>query len=422
MIGVYILIFTYIIIMEYDSIKLIQNVLKHMPNRLSKNKNNNSCKSQFINTLFYIIKHANKLVDKIFPLMSDPIVEPVNKNSNYLREMNPPIENVISKEIVNHIHEKIHYVIIYRFSFLDVQDFTIYFYVYEKPTKRVLSEYNQRVYIIMNVISFVLLSLQTKKLNNQRLFFFMTNYKKEIPSYKVLLEQYHVNTGYTAPHSGCSDIIIYRKEEWFKVFIHEYIHNHHLDCDEMNNEFLKLSKKIYCINNEILFSETISELWALLLNILIISYLFKEKNMFQELRVILPPDIMKGKSIDIFWYLLIIEVYFSLLQTNKILQYLGIRYSDLLNESCGGSVQSKKMYKIHHSNTNICSYYIIKSIYLYFYLFLFTNLEKILYNKPVNIKYFESMSKHPHIIRLLDEPIPFHINSSTLKMCALEIH
>jgi hypothetical protein len=198
----------------------------------------------------------------------------------------------------------------------------------------------------------------------------------------------------------------------------------------MNDEFLKLSKKIYCINNDILFSETISELWALLLNLLIISYLFKEKNMFQELRSVLPPDIIKRESIGIFWHLLVIEVYFSLLQTNKILQYLGIKYSDLFNEhelnskSCSfkGKIQSKKMYKIHHSNTNICSYYIIKSIYLYFYLFLFTNLENIFYKKPVNVKYFESMAKHPQIIRLLNEPIPFHINSYTLKMCALEIH
>ena len=246
----------------------------------------------------------------------------------------------------------------------------------------------------------------------------MTDLKKELPSSKMILEQYHVNTGYTAPHSGCSDIVIYRKEEWFKVFIHEYIHNHHLDCTRNNDEFMILTKKIFCINNDILFSETISEVWALLLNLITVSYLFKERNAFQELRSVLPVKLRGADYTRIFFYLLEIEIYFSLIQTKKILRYLGITYSEIFNKPS----ENKIGYVIHNCNTNICSYYIIKSIYLYFYIFLFTNLENIMYNNPVNIKNFEQMAKHPKLIQLLNEPIPFFINQKSLKMCALEIH
>ena len=401
--------------MEDDSIELIHMIMQNVPDKINKS---NECKTKFVNTLFYIFNYANKIVDEIFPLMGAPTVLAVDKGSNYLRKMQPPIEQVISKEIVNHIHENLNYVIVYNISFLDIQEFTIYFYVYDNPSMVALKEYNNRVYVILNIISFVFLLLQTKRLDNQSIFFFMTDLKKELPSCNMLLEQYHVNTGYTAPRSGCSDIVIYRKEEWFKVFIHEYIHNHHLDCSRTNDDFLRLSKKVFCINNDILFSETIAEVWALLLNLITISFLFKKKNTFQELRSVLPGKISKGTSTRIFFYLLEIEIYFSLIQTKKILSYLRISYSELFNKPD----ENKKGYVIHNCNTNICSYYIIKSIYLYFTIFLFTNLENIMYNNPVNIKNFEQMAKHPQIIHLLNEPIPFSINQKTLKMCALEIH
>ena len=404
--------------MNYESIRIIQDITTQKSGIESKYPKNNTRNLQFIDTLFYIFRCANKVVDNIFPLINSPQVSIVDKNSSYLKEMNPPIENVISKKIVNHIHQKLMYVIIYTIPFLDVQDFTIYFYVYDNPTKKELGEYNNRVYIILHIIAFVLLMLRVKKLGRQRIFFFMTKIKKELPDDNSLLEQYHVNTGYTAPDKGNSDIVIYRKEEWFKVFIHEFIHNHHLDGGGMNNEFLNITKKICCINNDILISETMSELWALILNLMTISYLFKEKGLFQELVMVLPKKITKGNYYNIFWYLLNIEIYFSFLQTNKILKYLGIKYIDLFNQTN----QTKKKITIHNPNTNVCSYYIIKSIYLYFYFIAFINMEKTIHHNSINIKNFEKLAKHNHIIHLLNEKIPFHINQTSLKMCALEIH
>jgi hypothetical protein len=170
---------------------------------------------------------------------------------------------------------------------------------------------------------------------------------------------------------------------------------------------------MYNINNNILFSEAMAEIWALSVNILMVSYLFKKYNMFPELREILPRNHTTMGVDDIFQYLLNIEIYFSIIQTRKILRYLNTNYSQLFDKS--------KSINIHNGNTNICSYYFIKTIYIYFYF----ELEYLMSitNKKQCIKSFEKMAKHPHIIYLLNETIPNNlINSNTLRLCAVEIH
>ena len=50
-----------------------------------------------------------------------------------------------------------------------------------------------------------------------------------------IIDQIHVNTGFTTTCPVDSEIVIFREEEWFKVFIHETFHNFALDFSDMNN-------------------------------------------------------------------------------------------------------------------------------------------------------------------------------------------
>lgn len=393
--------------MEYNSIQLLKSLTT--PQTIDVNK-----KIGFVDKLILAMDKANSITNKLMPFIPNPSITKFEK----MPSITPPITEVISKEIVKHIHTSLKYVIEYNINYPNIQTFTILFYVTTKPSKKDLIEYSQRLYVVLNTISFFIVLMKIKnsnkrlKYNHQNIYFFMTNLKKLLPSHKTELEQYHVNTGYTAPHQGASDIVIYRKEEWYKVFIHEYVHNHHLDFSSLNSSFSKLTKKIYNINNDILFSEAMSEIWALSVNILMISYLFKKYNMFPELHNVIPFERTK-KGVDyIFQYLLNAEIYFSIIQTKKILNYLNINYNHLFDKS--------KRVKFHNDNTNVCSYYLIKTIYIYF--FIETEYFLTLSNKKTTVQTFERMATHPHIIHLLNEKIPsdvFYTNS--LKMCALEI-
>ena len=57
-----------------------------------------------------------------------------------------------------------------------------------------------------------------------------------LPSTNIeILNSSHVNTAFTRTCPKKSEIVVFRKEEWFKVFIHESFHNFGLDFSDMNN-------------------------------------------------------------------------------------------------------------------------------------------------------------------------------------------
>ena len=87
--------------MNYESIRIIEDITTQKSDIQCKYPKKDAHNLQIIDTLFYIFQCTNKLVDNIFPLINSPQVLIVDKNSSYLKEMSPPIENVISKEIVN---------------------------------------------------------------------------------------------------------------------------------------------------------------------------------------------------------------------------------------------------------------------------------------------------------------------------------
>ena len=62
------------------------------------------------------------------------------------------------------------------------------------------------------------------------IYIFLTDLKKKLPEHTGQeIGKINVNTGFTMTCRPKSNIVIYRKEEWFKVLIHETFHNFGLD-------------------------------------------------------------------------------------------------------------------------------------------------------------------------------------------------
>lgn len=94
---------------------------------------------------------------------------------------------------------------------------------------------------------------------------FLTKLKKKLPGKDQDLTPFHVNTGYTY-----SDIIvIYRKEELFKVLIHEMTHFLHLDSAHISDRVMTGLQQVLKINNDLHLFEAITDFWSCYVNVML---------------------------------------------------------------------------------------------------------------------------------------------------------
>jgi len=186
---------------------------------------------------------------------------------------------------------------------------------------------------------------------NLNIFIYLTDLKKTLPSPSSNIKQENANTGFTTTCNTNSEIHIYRDEEWFKVLLHETFHNLGLDFVGIENK--KINQCIYNIfpiKTEEKYFETYCEMWAEIINIMFISFLSSKNRKMENL-------IKKTKD------MLKIEREFSLFQSIKILNFYGMTYEDLYENS--KSAIHARMYK-YKENTPVFSYYILKSIMMFF--------------------------------------------------------
>ena len=181
-------------------------------------------------------------------------------------------------------------------------------------------------------------------------FIYMSDFEKKLPNDRSAIGSFHANTAFTTLCKGSTEIHIFRKEEWFKVFIHETFHHLGLDFSNMNENISNIEiYNIFPVKSDINLFETYCETWAEIINLQFITYFgTKMKSEYSKMLVRLE-NMLK------------IEIQFSLFQTAKVLYYYGMKYSDLYDRNLN-SVEKRKQYR---EDTNVLSYYIIKSILIY---------------------------------------------------------
>lgn len=182
----------------------------------------------------------------------------------------------------------------------------LYFYCYEKISDKTLLFYSYYVFLTVFLLSFNI--KVCNKIINIKIF--LTNFKKYKPnSYNKILGVNEVNTGYSTV--GCqsnSEIVIYRKEEWFKVLIHELFHNLNLDFANLNiSESKQELYKLLGLDIKYEITETYCEIWARIINMNIAAFIKTDNfNKFKKIY----EDLLKK------------EIFFSLLQASKILKFV----------------------------------------------------------------------------------------------------
>jgi hypothetical protein len=154
-----------------------------------------------------------------------------------------------------------------------------------------------------------------------------------------------------ANNNDITEIIIFREEEWFKVFIHETFHCMGLDFSHMDTQFSNSKiHSIFNITNDIKLFESYTESLAEIMNSIFYVYYSVINTKYIE-----NVDYIYKKIEENMKY----EILFSLFQCVKILDHYGLSYSVMYD------VNARELCKKYSENSPIFSYYVLKPILLY---------------------------------------------------------
>lgn len=332
-------------IYKYDDIKLI----KYMSTKLIDH-------NKSIKQIIYE-KYNNELIDNFddfYQLNYKKVNECMIKNNIYYNEL-LPINNYF-KNMLEMIHDKY---FVMNDIYYDIESKLNNFYHFR------FNKFNDDIYILSDEnIDIINIFISNVKLcldwfrsiyydnnnikNKLTLYIYRSNIEKKIFIYKYLGFNSNSGLSYCTFDKNNRYMMIWRKEEFFKVLIHELIHYYDIDLKyhklEFENKF-KLGNNNY----DIIINEGIVETYTCILNTLFNIY-YNNKTYDKKL-------IKKNLQI---------EYIHNFIQIIKIFKFYNIsKFQDLYNDND------------FNQYSNVFSYYIIKLFY-YDYLLKNCNINYIL--------------------------------------------
>jgi hypothetical protein len=263
---------------------------------------------------------------------------------------------------------------------LSISEITYTFSLYGRNIKLIfILEQEPKLEIFNNYVDYIIIWLHILNkyaskqcANTIVIYFYFTSLLKELPhSNDIIIDQINVNTAFTRTCPKDSEIVVFRKEEWLKVLIHETFHNFGLDFSDIDNEKMhECILNIFKVNSEVNLFEAYTEFWAEIMNALFCSFFsLKDKNNINEF--------LSNSEFFINF-----ERTYSFFQLVKILDFMGLTYKDLYSNMKHSKILRENLYK---EKSNVLSYYVIKTI-------LINNYQGFLYwckNNNYNILQFK---------------------------------
>ena len=361
-------------------------------NKVSQTKRTDSIISELYNDIYdaYVYLNALKQKGKYYTISSKKVLSekqisrPKNFNSNSFPDI-----------VRKHIDELTMSELTYKFS-LYGRNITVYFIVEESDIELKIDTYNKYVDTIIMWL-YILNQYSSKQcVDSLVIYFYFTSLEKKLPSSNIfILDENNVNTAFTTTCPRDSEIVVFRKEEWFKVFIHETFHNFGLDFSDMNNsDAHRCILDIFKVDSDVNLYESYTEFWAEIMNALFCSFLsLKDKTNLSEF--------LTNSEFFINF-----ERTYSFFQLVKTLNFMGLTYNDLYSNSSHSKILRENMYK---ERTHVLSYYIIKTILIdnyqnYLYWCKVNNLSLIQFKKTIGNQkeYCNFIQKHYKNKSMLD--------------------
>ena len=303
----------------------------------------------------------------------------------------------VPEKIRTYIYENSRYYILYKTTIPDrvqgiKREVELFFVLTEDEDliklKR-FDEYAEKMFLIISLLSKFSKNDCNRSLT---LLLYLTPFKKELPELIFTpLGPENANSGLTTKCNTINEICIYRKEEFFKLFIHECFHAFSLDFSSFSQtEINKKIKSLFPIYSEYNIYEAYTEFWANILNCAVISYFCLEqpkKKASEEQEKHNQEKLFETFTLYLD-FCIQMERMFSLFQMVKILNTFTLKYNDLYENNEESKRLRETMYR---EETSIFSYYILKTVLLFYYVSFLKWC-----NKNNSVLYRFSEHKHQH--------------------------
>jgi len=256
----------------------------------------------------------------------------------------------VPPEIRQYIHNHIIKQLIYRCTIHD-RVVKVVFSIFSEDELKFIEKYNRYVKFIYTWL-YICQQYSLKRCSKEiTIFLNLTSYKKVLPSYPGnVIDVDNVNTAVTYTCAPEGEMLIYREEEWIKVFIHETFHSFGFDYGLQNNSKIKPRfHSLFEIDSDFAISESYTEVWARIVNCAF--------NSFYSLTD-------SSNTNDFLLYIhfcLQIERLMAVYQLIKVLNYMGMSYKTITEKSELALSRRKNLYR---EKTNVFAYYIISAILL----------------------------------------------------------
>ena len=218
----------------------------------------------------------------------------------------------------------------------------IYFTLFAESDSAKYTNYVQKMYRWLYICGKY---AKTECTNTLNIYVYPTPFAKKLPeNTTTTLGPEHVNTAFTVACAPQGQIIIFREEEWFKVFIHETFHTYGLDFAQSDISALKQTLgSLFPIKSDFDVYEAYTETWARIINCALCSFQTTKK-------------IDSATFLTHLTFCLELEKMFALYQCVKVLEYMGMDYTDLHSPRGGQN--------LYRENTHVFSYYVLTAIFL----------------------------------------------------------
>ena len=340
---------------------------------------------------------SKEIIYKIY----DEIIDLENEHKTIKRKIHPTVTEInntkqipqsrlfngIPDDIKDYILDEATYKIEYSVKYNKELVLNITFIIFEKECN--IIKYNDYMKFIALWINYCVDNATRKCAKYQNFYIYLTPLKKSIPYNKdQIFTRLSSNTGHTNGCVGTSTIVIYRYEEWVKVFIHETFHSFGMDFNQLNRGvYFRKIKRLLNIDVDVKFYEAYCEIWCKIINCI-----FKAISMikFDKVKQISDREKLKQKDkfFRCFTKLFNIELSFAIFQGVKMLDHSRLTYENLYNKD-------KKNLE-YFEVTNILAYHVITPA------FIFSLNEFLEWSKTNNINYIQFNQTQQNILDFFD--------------------